>query len=52
MKDVNGADVYSEGFKDVKEKITVELPVLSNGLYFINVQNKKTNWMKKYIIIQ
>jgi hypothetical protein len=30
--------------------LTVDMPVLSNGLYIIRVQGEKKSWVKKYMI--
>jgi hypothetical protein len=51
VKDINGKDIVSQEFSDVKEKsIRVETPVLSPGMYLIRVQKDNGFSLKKYIV--
>ena len=50
LKDVNGADVFTNSYRDVKRSLTVEFTGLTHGMYLIRVQTAERSWIKKYII--
>ena len=51
MKDLNGSEVHSQYYREVKTRqIKVELPQLPQGLYFIRINADTKSWMRKYLI--
>ncbi|MBT1701703.1 Ig-like domain-containing protein [Chryseosolibacter indicus] len=50
LRDINGSIVFEKPFTGVKQKLTVEFPSVTNGLYIIRVQGLNKSWVKKYIV--
>jgi hypothetical protein len=51
MRDINGSEMYRRDLREVKARsISVELPQLPHGLYFIRVNTEQQSWVRKYFI--
>jgi GH18 family chitinase len=50
LHDMNGSDIMTNSYSNVKNTLKVDMPALPSGLYIIRVQNEKKSWMKKYSI--
>jgi glucosylceramidase len=50
LKDINGIDLLSNDYKDVKTELSVQLPVLAKGMYLVRVRDRQHNSVKKYMV--
>jgi hypothetical protein len=51
LKDINGAEVFSIGYAEVRNKeLNIDIPPLPDGLYLIRVQGERKAWVRKYLV--
>jgi glucosylceramidase len=50
LKNMNGADVMSNQYKDVKKQLDVQMPSLAKGMYLIKIKANAGTMVKKYLV--
>ncbi|HEY9046939.1 MAG TPA: glycosyl hydrolase family 18 protein, partial [Ohtaekwangia sp.] len=51
LRNMNGAEVFTKGYGDVKSTtLQVDIPPLSQGLYIVRVKGDNTTWFRKYLV--
>jgi len=50
LKNMNGADIMSNQYKDVKKQLEVQMPSLAKGLYLVKIKGSSGTMVKKYLV--
>lgn len=50
MKTINGNALLIKDFKKVEHNLSIDLPMLKQGVYIIKVKGNQKSWTRKYII--
>jgi glucosylceramidase len=50
LKDINGADIFSNQYQNVRQQLDIPLPSMAKGMYLVRVKGSSHSEVKKYMI--